>query len=78
MGIMNPMGKPSMLGLQPPAQIRPPMPVSQAPPIPMNNAPMPMSNPSAMESSLNDLTPEQIQMLMNQLQQMQGDGSLMT
>ncbi|KAJ9117146.1 hypothetical protein QFC20_000289 [Naganishia adeliensis] len=78
MGMMNPMGKPSMLGLQPPAQIRPPMPVSQAPPIPMNNAPMPMSNPSAMESSLNDLTPEQIQMLMNQLQQMQGDGSLMT
>ncbi|KAI5455043.1 hypothetical protein NCC49_002316 [Naganishia albida] len=80
-GMVNPMGRPQMpsLALQPPAQIRPPpMSVPHAPSVPMNNPPMPMSNPSAMESSLNDLTPEQIQMLMNQLQQMQGDGNLMT
>jgi hypothetical protein len=50
----------------------------QQQPIPMNNPPPPqaMPNPS-MDAGLNDLTPEQIQMLMNQLQQMQG-GSLMT
>ncbi|KAJ9106199.1 hypothetical protein QFC21_001343 [Naganishia friedmannii] len=52
--------------LQPPAQIMPPqLPTSMAPP--------------TGEPNLNDLTPEQIQMLMNQLQQMQGGGgNLMT
>lgn len=55
------------------------MPMPQQPPIPMNIPPpvQAMPNTSGMDASLNDLTPEQIQMLMNQLQQMQG-GSLMT
>lgn len=83
MGMMNPMGNARMRppGLQAPAQIRPPMQMQQQqqPLIPMNNPPPPqaMPNPSGMDARLNDLTPEQIQMLMNQLQQMQG-GSLMT
>ncbi|KAJ9124159.1 hypothetical protein QFC22_000956 [Naganishia vaughanmartiniae] len=47
----------------------------QAPPKPIMPPQMPMSMaPSAGEPNLNDLTPEQIQMLMNQLQQMQGGG----
>lgn len=81
--MMNPMVNPHMRppALQAPAPIRPPMPMQQQQQqqaIPMNNPPPPqtMPNPS-MDAGLNDLTPEQIQMLMNQLQQMQG-GSLMT
>jgi hypothetical protein len=77
--MMNPMANPHMRppALQASAPIRPPMPMQQQP-IPRNNPPPPqaMPNPS-MDAGLNDLTPEQIQMLMNQLQQMQG-GSLMT
>ena len=84
MGMMNPMANahirpPGPQGLQAPAPIRPPLPMPQQPPIPMNIPPpvQAMPNTTGMDASLNDLTPEQIQMLMNQLQQMQG-GSLMT
>ncbi|KAJ9105179.1 hypothetical protein QFC19_003639 [Naganishia cerealis] len=76
MNMGNQQPTPQQQILQPPAQIMP----SQVP-TSMNTTASGLSQmaASSTEPNLNDLTPEQIQMLMNQLQQMQGGGgNLMT